>query len=369
MKILHIVPNLCTGCGISASILSSTQAMVEKGHQAVILTSLVDESYRRKLSSIGVPYFLAPLSQHQKNPAHILKSVKIALRIVRDHRVHLIHSHHRWNCFVGTLCAKLSRTVSITSDHNILYGEKKLSFWADGVMTDSEYNRQHLMKYFKVSDRKIRVVPPLMDRERYDILAAGQFRQRYQNNEFLKYKEGQDLLVGQVARFHETKGQAFLLDVIEEVIKENHRIKFLLLGDGPLKKDLEVMAKKKGLLDHVFFVGKRLDPLEFLAALDLFVISSNREGFCIAASEAILAGLPIISTPVGGLSDQIIHGQSGFLVDYGDRASYKQKILDIFSMGQEAARMGEKGKDYYLRKYPYSAITNQLEKSYEYFLG
>jgi glycosyltransferase involved in cell wall biosynthesis len=360
---------MTTSCGTSVSIFGAIEAMKKKGHQLYILSGSFDPYYLEKLSKLEVRYFLAPLSQHKKNLVNFFICVWAAIRLIKKEKIDLIHSHHRWNCLIAAVAGKSTGILNVTSDHNILYGKKTLSFVTDGIITDSSSNREHLRTYFHVQERKIKVVPPLMSFERYNKLCSSSLNTEKCSNEFSNLKENGKFLVGQVARFSEEKGQEYFLDVIQEVLKEFKNVKFIFLGDGPLKDKFIQKAEKYGILSYISFLGAKNNVLDFLKVLDLFVISSNKEGFCLAATEAILSGLPIVATTVGGLPDQIIDGKTGFLVQYGDRDALKKKILTLLQSPQSMKTMGAKGREYLLRRYSYEKIADELESAYQHFFA
>lgn len=368
MRILHVLPEMSLGCGVSASVFSASEAMVSRGHKVWVISGSVDSYYLNKLQMIGVCISYAPLLQYKKSLFSYLKAVAIIYRFILKQKINLLHSHHRWNCLIGSLSAKLAGIISITSDHNVLWGQRLLSFKADGIITDSIYNREHLKKYFHILDDRIRIVAPLINKSRYDRLVSGKQKENH-SNEFNKYREDGVCLIGQVARLSEEKGQKFLLEVIKELIQQNVRVRFLFLGDGVLKADLEKQALDSGISEFVSFLGKREDIIDFLTSLDIYIVSSYKEGFCLAAYEAIIAGLPVVATAVGGLPEQIKNGETGFLVERGDKDDFKEKLITLITNIEKRKQMGQLGKQHILERYSYEGVSEQLENAYKYFLS
>ena len=287
--------------------------------------------------------------------------------LIREEDIQLIHSHHRWNCLVGSLCANLNSIASITSDHNILYGRKSFSFWSDGVITDSHFNEEHLINYFKVPKDTIVVIPPLIEKERFSRLLEQKSENNTESNEFLKFKDKNSFLIGQISRLSEEKGHEFLIDAIYGILKKNKVVKVLIAGEGDLRKKLTDKLETYGLADNVLFLGEVTDIVNFLSVLDLFIISSSEEGFCLAATEAILYGLPVIATNVGGLPEQVINNETGFIVDYGDKISLEKHITYLLSNGEARKTMGRRGREHLLSMYSPDNISKKLEEAYEYF--
>ena len=114
---------------------------------------------------------------------------------------------------------------------------------------------------------------------------------------------------------------------------------------------LETLAASLGLGDAVRFVGFVAHPAEFLAGLHGYVQTSRKEGFCIAAHEAMQAGLPVIATRVGELVHSVRPGETGWLCEVGDVETLAQAMLALASDPAAAAAMGRAGRDDVMDRY------------------
>jgi glycosyltransferase involved in cell wall biosynthesis len=121
------------------------------------------------------------------------------------------------------------------------------------------------------------------------------------------------LAVGTVGRLSEQKGQRDLLTAAAEVVREFSDVRFVLIGDGDLRPELEAQARALGLGDRLVFAGHRADIPAVLAALDVVCISSTYEGTPLALFEAMAAGKPIVSTAVDGCREILDHEATGLL--------------------------------------------------------
>jgi len=127
-----------------------------------------------------------------------------------------------------------------------------------------------------------------------------------------------DIIISTVARIHKQKGIKYLIEGAKLLelsdFKDKHKIKFLIVGDGPERKTLELMIKKFGLIQKVKFLGWRKDSLEIISISDIFVLTSLWEGTPNVILEAMVLSKPIISTNVGGIPELIEDGKSGLLI-------------------------------------------------------
>ena len=129
------------------------------------------------------------------------------------------------------------------------------------------------------------------------------------------------LRVGLVARMNEkVKNHPALLRATAVLLKEFPQMEVVLTGDGQLRPGLEKMANDLGIAGQVRFLGERRDIPAVLASLDISVLASLSESLPNAILEAMAAGLPVVSTRVGGSPEVVRQGETGFLVDSGNDA-------------------------------------------------
>jgi L-malate glycosyltransferase len=114
----------------------------------------------------------------------------------------------------------------------------------------------------------------------------------------------------------------------------------LIVGDGPLREDLESQAKKLRLFPSVRFLGHQAEVSKFYSIADLFVLPSKTEGMSNSLLEAMAAGLPVVASKVGGNKDVIEDQQSGFLVDWEDTTLCAEMLLTLLSDTELRQRMG-----------------------------
>jgi len=142
-----------------------------------------------------------------------------------------------------------------------------------------------------------------------------------------------------------------LLDALALLAEAGSRPWLWIAGDGPVRGDLERQARDLGLEEQVRLLGRRTDVADLLAACDLFVIPSHREGLGVAALEAMAAGRPVVATAVGGLQEAVVEGRTGLLVPPGDAralATAIERLMldDILRVSLGAAGPGRIAEGY-----------------------
>lgn len=135
-----------------------------------------------------------------------------------------------------------------------------------------------------------------------------------------------------------------LLEALSRLAAERVPCQCLILGDGPLRAGLVAMAAELGLASSVLFVGHVEDIRSCLAAADLFVLSSAKEGLPLALLEAMACGVPCIATNVGGNNEVISHGEHGLIVQAGSCEALTRALRYALSHRDEMQVMARNGK-------------------------
>lgn len=139
----------------------------------------------------------------------------------------------------------------------------------------------------------------------------------------------QDILFVCVARLSRQKNHGLLLQAFARAWAVDQRARLVLIGTGPLGARLKAEARRLDVADRVNFMGRRTDIPELLGAMDVFVLSSDWEGNPVALMEAMAAGLPVISTAVGGVPELFDDGVEGIMVRPGDAFGLSDAMLSL----------------------------------------
>ena len=131
-------------------------------------------------------------------------------------------------------------------------------------------------------------------------------------------------IVGNVARLAEQKGHRDLIAAAPTVLERHSDVRFVVVGEGELRSELEELARPLG--DRFEFLGERVDVPDLLASFDVFAFPSLYEGLCLAVIEAQASGVPVVATPVGGIPENVVDGETGLLVPPRDSAALAAAI-------------------------------------------
>lgn len=174
----------------------------------------------------------------------------------------------------------------------------------------------------------------------------------------------EDILFVCVARLTQQKNHALLLKAFAKAYVAEHRARLVLVGTGLLAPELDLEAARLGVADRVHFVGSRTDIPELLGAMDAFVLSSDWEGTPLSLLEAMSAGLPVISTAVGGVPELFEDGVEGVMVQPGDALGFSQAIRLLCQNGEIRRTMGAAGFARARTKFDVAEMVRAYEEVY-----
>ncbi|MEM6337670.1 MAG: N-acetyl-alpha-D-glucosaminyl L-malate synthase BshA, partial [Bacteroidota bacterium] len=180
---------------------------------------------------------------------------------------------------------------------------------SDGVTAVSDYLRRETYERFDVK-RDIQTIPNFVDTQRF----------QRQNKEHFKRAicpNGEKVLV-HVSNFRAVKRAQDVVKVFANLRAEGIAVNLLLVGDGPDRAPAEQLARRLGVARDIRFLGKQEPVEEILSIADVFLIPSGSESFGLAALEAMACRVPVVSSNIGGLPELNVHGETGFLCDFGD---------------------------------------------------
>jgi glycosyltransferase involved in cell wall biosynthesis len=136
-------------------------------------------------------------------------------------------------------------------------------------------------------------------------------------------------VIGTLTRFFEAKGIRYLIEALPAVLAAVPDARLLLVGEGPLRDDLERQARELGVDDRVVFAGFRHDVAAHLALFTVMALPSLEEGMPLAALESVAAGVPIVGTRVGGMPDVVLEGRTGLLIEPEDTQGLAEALVRV----------------------------------------
>lgn len=223
-----------------------------------------------------------------------------------------------------------------------------LHFDRTKLVAVSEDNAAKVKAYYGLDGRKIECVNNGIDVARFF------------------HKEHGSFTLINVARHDENKNQAALIRCFDRLHKEYDNTMLFLLGDGETHRALINQANDLGLSDSVIFTGNVANTEDYYAVSDVYLQSSHREAMPLSVLEAMAAGLPIVSTDVGGLRDVV--QDNGILVEDNDEEALYQAILKIYKQSAEETKKMSDASLRIVQSYSAESMARAYEKIYQEML-
>lgn len=179
----------------------------------------------------------------------------------------------------------------------------------------------------------------------------------------------QEHVVGTVGNLRGAKAHDDLIEAFALLLKRFPKARLAIVGDGPLRADLRGRAERLGIGERVAFLGRRTDARRILPMFDVFALSSTREGFPVVVLEAAAAGVPIVATNVGGVSEVVQDGVTGRLVAPNRPDLLADALLATLEDPKEASCRASQANGLFLREFTARAMTRKVERLYAEVLG
>ena len=369
MKILHIIPNLNKGGAERICLDICIEMQSRSGHE-ILLVLLEDKTEYKNLSkqvkSI-ISKSTIQLSFKGKNQIDIDN----LQNIIDDFKPNIIHSH----LFLAELYSQHLNTAAprFCHVHDNMSQLEKISktklFSKQGLL--KQFERSYYLKLTK--SKKINFICISRDAEKFIL---GNLPNKKHNTIYLPNAINTSVFKNQTVRtlgkislcsigsFVPKKGQELLIKTIKELKSlTNKNIELNLLGDGPLRKDLETLVHQLNLEQEVFIQGKVDFPEKFLNNSNLYVHSASYEPFGLVLIEAMSTGLPVISTDGRGNRD-FMDGSNGVLLNHRDPELFAKEILSLIEDKERYLKL-QKGALETASKYDIKPYVDRLIKLYQ----
>lgn len=354
-RVMRLIARLNIG-GPAIHTALLTERLNPERFESVLVSGVeaANEGNMLDLMGYDVKPLIVPSLGREISPANDLKTLREIVRLMRQHRPHIVHTHTAKAGFVGRLAARLARVpITVHTFHgNVFKGyfspaktkmfiniERSLARRTDRILVLSEQQKQEILGLGIGREEQFQIMPLGLDLRRF--LDAESLRGQLRGELGIA---SHTPLVGIVARLVPIKAIHLLLQAAQQVHRERPEALFLIVGDGELRAELETQARELGVEQVVKFLGFRSDLARIYADLDCVVLCSKNEGLPVAIIEALAAARPVVATDVGGVKDLVIPNETGCLVPAGDVDSLARGILGVLHDSSMSVRWGEAGR-------------------------
>ena len=365
-RLLEVVTRLDVG-GVPAHLMLLVEGLRGRGYDITVACGDCDADHAQRLARLGIPVVNVPMRRLLSPMADIRALAQLCL-LIRRGGFDVVHTHMSKAALLGGIAARLARApVAVNTAHNLgsiampkrwlralfwVYDKTLLTLTTDVVVTVSQWVRDDVVRRRVLSPGRLAMIPnghrsALRRTQTSSPLAS-----------LLASNPGADrLIVGCVARLVWFKGLHALVEAIPQVLKACANTLFVIVGDGPLRIELEARAVALGVADHLVFLGERHDVPELLQEFDLFVLPSVSEGMPVTILEAMEAARAVVATRVGGVPELVVDGVTGLLVPPRDPDALGAAIVRLLLDPAMRERMGQQGRERVLDQFSADAMV------------
>ncbi len=376
MKILFI-SNISNGVGTFAmASLKAAQKMGAEFHIAANFSSAEPGQLEKDEAEYGVHLHQIDFERSPLKPGNI-KAYRQAAELIKREDFDVIHCNTPIGGIVGRLAGSKCRVKKVIYQAHgfhfykgapvknwlIYYPiERLLAHKTDALITINKEDRVRAKRFHLRHSGSVYYVPGVgIDMAEYDFSGFDRAAKRAE----LGLAES-DICVISAGDLIKRKNYETAVKAVAAAGNKN--IHYFVCGKGPLKEDLEALAKRLGVENNVHFLGFRTDIKELLNAADIFLFTTLQEGLPRSLSEAMAAGLPCVASKIRGNTDLTDGGKCGFLCGPKDYKGFASALLRLSKSASLREKTGTKGKKN-LDKFSLDAATAAVLKVYKRELG
>jgi glycosyltransferase involved in cell wall biosynthesis len=344
LKIAYIVTRADPVGGAQIHVRDLAAAMQAQGHSVAVLTSgsgpFLDDLRTRGIPTHVLRHLTVPI-----RPWEDLRALRELRSLLTDFRPDLVAAHSAKAGVIGRMAARLLSIPVVVTTHGWSFTDgvpplkaavyrwiERLTgpFSADRTITVSEYDRQLALRAGILPPERVVTVHNGMP----DIPP-----------ELRANPAGHPAKLVMVARFGAQKDHPTLLRALHGL--RDRAWELTLVGEGPLLGEIRVMASSLGIGERVQFLGQRMDVVQILAQSHIALLVTNWEGFPLSILEAMRARLPVVASAVGGVSESVRDGESGFLVPPKEVGPLRERLGRLLDDPRLRVSLGERGRALY----------------------
>lgn len=377
VRVLRIIARLNVG-GPAIHTICLANRLRERGYETLLVSGREGERegnmYDLAEREGVVPRFVETLGR-EIDPRSDLASYREICRIIHEFKPDIVHTHTAKAGALGRLAAHRCKVPVIvhTFHGHVLRGyfgrlkadfyrrvEKQLAKWSTCLVTVSAAARDELSS--------MGVAPP----EKFVPIPLGLPLEKFRDAKRLHHGklraelglEDRHYLVGIVARLAPVKNHVEFFEAARRIAPKHPDFRFIVVGDGPLRQELEADVDALGIRDKVFFLGMRSDLEVIYGDLDLSVLTSKNEGLPVALIESLASGIPTVGSDVGATRELNDPSWASGVYPPGNIEELVAAILEGYNQRKPYEIMTREMKAEVIRRYSIDRLVNDMDALY-----
>ncbi|MBI3864327.1 MAG: glycosyltransferase family 4 protein [Planctomycetia bacterium] len=379
MQVVHIITRLILG-GAQENTLLTVDDHHHVWHDGVTLItgpaigpegSLIERAQARQLDLRIIPEL-----RREIHPVRDWSSYRHIVRLLREISPQIVHTHSSKAGILGRAAAHHLRIPVVHTIHGSPFHAYQGWLAHEAYRRAEKWAANRCNRLISVCDAMTDqyVAAGIAPREKFTTVYSGMEVEPFLNpprpRDEIRRELGigpEHVVVGKVARLFELKGHADVIAAARQVIVQNVNVRFLFVGDGLLRSDLERQIAQAGLTDKFVFTGL-VPPTrvpELIAGMDIVVHASLREGLARVLPQGLIAGKPVISYDIDGAREVVIPGETGFLLPPRAIDGMASALVQLAADAALRQKLGEIGRAKFTELFRHETMTRRLRGIYE----
>lgn len=380
IPVIHLITRLIVGGAqentlYTAALLDPTRFSVQilSGAQTGTEGSLIEEVRQQ-----GIQLTILPDLVRQISPVHDLLALLKLIRYLRKSRCKVLHTHSSKAGILGRLAGRIAGTpVIIHTVHGWSFHEymspwlRKTYIFLERWMADS------CQALIAVSQKDIEkgLQASIGRPQQYHLIRSAipmeQFDPAHYDRQIIRQSLGipdDAVVVGNIGRFSPQKNPLDWVRVASLIAAREEKAFFLLVGDGPMRAEVEEHLDQTGIRKRTILTGLRRDIPQLLAAMDIFLITSLWEGLPRVIPQAMAMGLPVLANSADGVQEIIQNGENGYLFQAGEIEQMAEVCVQLMHDPDQRMDLGQRGRESVLQAFDLQRMIEQITALYEKYI-
>ncbi|HJN08170.1 MAG TPA: glycosyltransferase family 4 protein [Pirellulaceae bacterium] len=380
MRIAHVITRMIVGGAQENTLFTCEDLIRDHGDEVLLITGPALGPEGNLLTGQRgriVPQSVVPSLRRAIHPVRDLRAYWEIKRQLRDFRPEVVHTHSAKGGILGrTAAAALEVPVIVHTVHGAPFHDFQSRGARSFFRLCEKFAARRCHALISVADAMTEqlVEADVAPRDKFTTIYSGMDVAPLLNADAERLATRRELgfdtdhvVVGKIARLFHLKGHQYLIEAAALAVKDCPRLRFLLIGDGILRAELEAKIAEAGLTAYFRFTGL-VDPQRIptlVGAMDALVHCSLREGLARALPQALIAGRPAISYDIDGAREVIVNGETGYLLPARSVEPLAEALVDVASNDQRRRQMGQIGRERFTEQFRHENMTAQIRLLYQ----
>lgn len=378
MRVVHLITRLILGGAQENTLLTVEDQRRDWGDEATLIAGPAigpEGSLIERARANAVDLRIIPELRREIHPGRDWKSYREIIRLLKELRPEVVHTHSSKAGVLGRAAAWKLGIHCVHTIHGSPFHPYQGTLAYQSYRLAEKWAARRCDLFVSVCDAMTDqyVAAGVAPREKFVTVYSGMEVEPFLNpprsRDAVREELGfapQHVVVGKVARLFELKGHEYVIEAARTAIAQNQDVRFLFVGDGLLRNELERRIASFGLTDHFKFTG--LVPPErvpeLIGAMDIVVHASLREGLARVLPQGLISGRPVISYDVDGAREVAIPGETGFLLPPKSVRQMSEAILVLADDPSMRERFGQTGRTRFTEQFRHQTMTRRLREIY-----